>query len=393
MIIPIGTDYRHTLRPWTNYVLIAANVFLFVQGWATGQVDAGPWLLHPEDPQLGQFFSSIFLHGSWGHLAGNMVFLWVFGNAVNDRFGHAGYLAFYLAGGVAAGLGYLLFSGEAPVLGASGAISAVTGAYLLLFPRARVHLLVFLFWIVLPFEVSSLFFLAAQFGFNVLSVMTELEGQSSGVAWFAHIAGYVFGFGVAAAMLAVKALPRDASDLLSLFRAGRRRFEYRRMVSQGFDPFGTERQLEEEAVRRIDARTLQSQTPDTPLADEMRLRREIAEAFVRRDMPAAAAAYLRLLEAFPDAVLSRSNQLDVANQLMSSDRYAEAAHAYERFLQHFANSEYAGDVHLMLGLLYGRYLQDRRRARESLAEALRRLKDPRKIELAEAELAALGPRE
>jgi TolA-binding protein len=78
---------------------------------------------------------------------------------------------------------------------------------------------------------------------------------------------------------------------------------------------------------------------------------------------------------------------------MSSDRYASAAQAYERFLQHFANSEYAGDVHLMLGLLYGRYLQERDRARTALAEAIRRLKDPRKMELAEAELAALGPRE
>ena len=94
------------------------------------------YYLHPDQPEILQFFTSVFLHGSWMHLIGNMIFLWVFGNAVNDRFGHVGYAAFYLAGGVLSGLGYVLLAGQAPVLGASGAISAVTGCYLVLFGPA-----------------------------------------------------------------------------------------------------------------------------------------------------------------------------------------------------------------------------------------------------------------
>jgi membrane associated rhomboid family serine protease len=377
-----------------NYALIAANVAIFVaglNGTEEARLKMGSWLLHPENPQLFQFFTSAFLHGSWMHLLGNMLFLWVFGNAINDRFGQAGYLAFYLAGGVTAAVGYVLFSGDSPVLGASGAISAVTGAYLVLLPRARVTVLVWLFILLVPFEVSSLFFLLLQFVFNVYSVYSEMAGRGSGVAWFAHIAGYIFGAGVSAGLLALRVLPRDPFDLLSLFRAGRRRLSYRHMVAQGRDPFSYGGRLSADAARRISTRTVETAMPDTQVAREMQFRTQINEALARHDLPGAAEAYLRLLGASPGAVLSRAQQLDIANQLMSMDRHAEAAGAYERFLQQYPNSEYGGDVHLMLGLLYGRYLQDHARARASLEAALRLLRDPRKVDLARSELEALGP--
>jgi membrane associated rhomboid family serine protease len=395
VIIPIGTDYRHTRRPWMNYALVAANVLLFVwgiNGTEAARLRIDAWLLHPENPQLHQFFSSAFLHGSWMHLLGNMIFLWVFGNAINDRLGQAGYLAFYLAGGVAASIGYVLFSGEAPVLGASGAISAVTGAYLVLFPRARVTVLVFLFILLVPFEVSSLFFLLLQFLFNVVSVYTEMEGRGAGVAWFAHISGYLFGFAVAAGLLATRVLPRDPFDLLNLFRAGRRRFAYRQMVGKGYDPYGYGRLSAEAHSRRIASRTIETATPDTQVAREMQLRQEIGDACARHDLAGAAEAYLRLMAEAPGVVLSRTQQLDVANQLMATDRYVQAAQAYEKFLQHYRTSEYAGDVYLMLGLLYGRYLQEHDRSRAALEMAMRLLRDPRKIDLARSELESLGPK-
>jgi membrane associated rhomboid family serine protease len=401
-MIPIGTDYRLSRTPWMNYFLMGANVFLFVVGFngtaAARVVQVGPltlpvdpWLLHPEAPQLAQFFSSAFLHGSWAHLLGNMVFLWVFGNAINDRFGHVGYLAFYLAGGVAAGIGYVLFSGLAPVLGASGAIAAVTGAYMVLLPRTRVTLLVFLFYLLIPYEISSLFFLLLQIGFNVLSVYAEWQGRSSGVAWWAHIAGYAFGIAVASGMLAARLLPRDEFDLLSLIRSRHRRWGYRRIVADGFDPFGFARPAAPGAAsRRVDALRVHSATPDNEMAREMQSRLAVSEAYARRDMHGAADAYLRLLQASPGAVLPMSQQLDVANHLMGADHYAEAADAYEKYLRHYGDGA-AGDVNLMLGLLYGRYLHERDKARESLQKAMSLLADDRKIAIARAELDALEP--
>ena len=116
MLIPIRTDYRMTLRPWVNYAIVAINVFVFIfiqrGGSEAGSERNYNWLLHPDRPELTQFVSSVFLHGNWMHLIGNMVFLWVFGNALNDRLGHAGYLSFYLAGGVLAGVRMLWHGGS-----------------------------------------------------------------------------------------------------------------------------------------------------------------------------------------------------------------------------------------------------------------------------------------
>src|SRR5664279_2400778 len=118
MIIPIRTDYKLSRTPWVNYLIIAANVVVFLYSLTSAAAQmTQAYVLSPDNPQLYQFFTSVFMHGGWMHLLGNMLFLWVFGNAVNDRFGNAGYLAFYLAGGVLAGVGYLLLGGHAPVLG------------------------------------------------------------------------------------------------------------------------------------------------------------------------------------------------------------------------------------------------------------------------------------
>jgi membrane associated rhomboid family serine protease len=369
-------------QPWVNYLLIASNVLLFLVGFhggtlrSIGRID--PWLLHPDEPQLPQFVTSVFLHGSFWHLLGNMVFLWVFGNAVNDRLGHAGYLAFYLAGGILAGIGYILLSGHAPVLGASGAISAVTGAYLVLFPRARVTLLVFLYFITY-IEVSSLLFLLLQFIWN--AVMSLQEGithmPAGGVAYAAHSSGYLFGIVVAAVLLAS------------------RRHQFRRMVSRGYDSFGRvqpARPRQQEQKRWVQTKTVQSAASDTAAAKELELRRAIAEACQRHDLSDAAAKYLQLVAVAEDAVLPRQQQLDVANQLMAAENHPAAADAYERFLKHYDDYEHPGDIHLMLGLLYGRYLQQYDRAEHYLRLAVEHLRDPGKIEMARGDLQAVRSR-
>jgi len=382
------------IRPWANYALVGANVLLYLIGLNGGNEHINAYLLQPYRPEVYQFFSSMFLHHNLMHLLGNMIFLWVFGNAVNDKFGNVGYLAFYLAGGVLAGVGYLLLHARVPVLGASGAISAVTGAYLVLLPRTRVTVLFFFFYILTPIELSSLFFLMFQFIINlVMSFSGAVLGRSAGgVAYVAHSSGYVFGIGVSAALLATGLMPRDPFDLLNLISGSRRRAKYRRMVNRGYNPFGHVGPSIRRDSKRVKARGAQA-TPDTPASRELQLRKEIAAAYDRGDLAEAAGKYLQLVQIADDAVLSRAQQLDIANYLMASNQYPAAADAYERFLKHYRNYEHLADIHLMLGLIYGRYLNRPSQAEKNLQRAIEGLDDPAKIELARGDLRSLQGRE
>lgn len=395
MIIPIRTDYRMARTPWVNYALVAVNVALFVLGInGSGQANSQRihgLLLDPVTPQIYQFFTSMFLHAGWVHLLGNMLFLWVFGNAVNDRFGHVGYALFYLAGGVLACIGYIVLSGSAPVLGASGAISAVTGAYLVLLPRARVTVLALLIYVFMPMEISSIYFLMFQFIFNLIMSTNIFSGPSGGgVAYAAHSSGYVFGIVVSAGLLAIRALPRDPFDLLNLVRTWRRRYQYRRMVSQGVDPFGNIRP----DLRRPTSRWVTSQVVQPPSemqAREIQLRQDISADFSQNNMAAAAEKYLQLVQVSEDGILPRQQQLDIANYLMAAENYAAAADAYERFLSRYSGSyEHNGDIYLMLGLLYSRYLHQYDRALRYLQMAIEKVSDPNKLELAQGELRAVS---
>lgn len=391
MFFPIRTDYRMSQTPWVNYALIAANVLLYVMGFGGQHNRALPWMLHPHAPTLEQFFSSMFLHANFMHLLGNMVFLWVFGNAMNDRLGHAGYLAFYLAAGVLSNVGYVLLVGASmiPLLGASGAISGVTGAYLVLFPKVRVTL-AFFFYFITFFEVSSLFFLLFQFGWNLLMTLGRLAGPvgGGGVAYAAHSAGYLYGIAIAAVLLAIGALPREPFDLLSLITAKRRRSRFQRMVAQGYDPFSAVGPRMQPGVRPT-----KRQPPPSPASQrEMQLREEIAQSARNHDYPTAADKYLQLIQFAEDAVLPVNQQLDVANQLMTEERHPQAADAYERLLKHYPKYENLGDIHLMLGLLYGRYLHRYDLAEKHLGEATERLREQRKIAFARSELQSVQAR-
>jgi len=393
-MIPIGTDKRLQRTPWANYALVAANalVFFFFQRMGSGDPRLLPYLLHPSEPRLYQFFSSMFMHADLGHILGNMIFLWVFGNAVNDSLGHAGYLAFYLAGGICAGIGYVLLAGAAPVLGASGAISAVTGAFLVLFPRVRVTVLVVLIYMWFPLQISSLVFLLLQLVWNLYASAAHAGG---GVAYAAHASGYVFGIVVAAGLLALRVLPRDVYDLLSLLRNWRRRRSYHQIVARGYDPFGGPTRLHREATGgRPMGAPVAAEPPPPPPADgrEAELRRGVAEAHRRGDYAAAADAYLELVQVADDPVLPLVQQLDVANTLMSNEQYAAAGDAYERFLARYGRHPHVGDIRLMLGLIYGRYLKQDEKAEAHLSRAVQGLRDANKLELARSELAQVRRR-
>ncbi|WP_428938489.1 rhomboid family intramembrane serine protease [Fontivita pretiosa] len=373
MILPIRTDSPLRGTPWANWTLIAANIVVFfVQRWLWPDVQSQPLALRGDDPQLLHYFTYQFLHADGLHLAGNVLFLYIFGNNVNDRMGHWGYVAFYLAGGVFAGIGHVLSSTN-PVIGASGAVSAVTGAYLVLLPRS--HVTIFYFFILIGMaEIPSFVFILMRFIFDFVMGFSDRGGN---VAHTAHLAGYVFGAGVSFALLAAHLLPRDQFDLFALYRQWNRRRQYRDMVRKGYDPFGI---APPQARATLD--------PRMPRIQE--LRAQISEAIAHHRIEEAARLFLELREIDPQQVLSRQNQLDVANQLFAQDAHAAAADAYEGFLRFYPKYEQVEQIQLMLGLLYARYLNRPDKAREYLNASLQRLSNPGQIELAQAELSRIG---
>jgi len=149
--------------------------------------------LVPSDIYIYKIFSSMFLHGGWMHLIGNMAYLWIFGNNIEDYLGHIKFLIFYLFCGVCATLLHIFSDVNSiiPVVGASGAISGILGAYLILYPRAKVKLLVW-FGIVTILRVRASVVLIFWFIYQFLSVLKSTS-EGGGVAWWAHIGGFVAG--------------------------------------------------------------------------------------------------------------------------------------------------------------------------------------------------------
>ncbi len=212
-MIPLRDENPSGSTPIATWVLIAINVaaFLyeillgpdlraFIMNWGfvplrlANAVGAGA---EPLPPVLATLFSSMFLHGGWAHLAGNMWYLWIFGDNIEDRLGRGRYIAFYLAAGIASVLVHFAAhpGSGAPTVGASGAIAGVLGAYMRAFPRARVITLIpfFPFFQVtaLPAIVVLGLWFVIQFFSGALALAWSRVG---GVAWWAHIGGFAFGY-------------------------------------------------------------------------------------------------------------------------------------------------------------------------------------------------------
>ncbi len=160
---------------------------------AEGGITAGELV-----PEMRSALLSMFLHGGWGHFLGNMLFLWIFGDNVEDRLGHFRYLLFYLLAGYAATFAHLFFNvtSAVPAIGASGAISGVLGAYLFLYPRAKIVTVVWFLFFIQFIQIPAIFYLPLWFLIQAVSGLVSLgaeTSQSGGVAWFAHIGGFVAG--------------------------------------------------------------------------------------------------------------------------------------------------------------------------------------------------------
>ena len=209
-MLPLKDENPTEITPYLTMFFVVMNLVAWIMIQGAGQTDA----LVASVTQLGAvpcrvtaacpaesgggwitLFTSMFLHGSWGHLLGNLVFLWVFGNNIEDSMGHLRYIAFYLLCGVAAGLAHILLAptSTVPAVGASGAISGIMGAYLVLYPRVRVHTWVPpFFFIPLPAVLLLGYWFFIQLSMGVVTLGPEM-GQQGGVAVWAHVGGFVAG--------------------------------------------------------------------------------------------------------------------------------------------------------------------------------------------------------
>ncbi|MHC4622801.1 MAG: rhomboid family intramembrane serine protease [Planctomycetota bacterium] len=391
MILPIRTSIWPRRTPYANYALIAVNVVIFVLTYwphrhpYTGEPEilrfwAEQFMLNPAYPKVWQFLTYAFLHGGLLHVFGNMYFLYIFGNNVNDKLGNVGYVCLYLGGAVFSGIGHAILH-DNPVLGASGAVAAITGAYLVLFPQTLITVLYWFFFIG-TMELSALYFII--FKLIVWDNIIEASMYATAVAYDAHLAGYAFGIAAIIVLLATGLISGSGLDLWSMMKQWNRRRRYRDVVASGYNPY-----TGRTPTRHIMVKEVKSEREKQQDERVISLRSEIANRIGQRNMSAAAELYLELKAVDNKQILPRQYLLDIANQLASESKHAESAQAYEKFLAHYSNYEYVEQVELMLGLLYSRYLDMHDLAAKHLKAALHKLTDPDQKKMCEDELAKL----
>jgi membrane associated rhomboid family serine protease len=199
-LIPLGDASR---RPrgfaFITTTIIVVNAYVFLLELSGGNRFVRAWSVIPVRVTHGHhtitLLTSMFMHASWMHIIGNMVFLWAFGPAMEDAMGHVSYLFFYLAGGVTAMMAQVLGdpSASIPCLGASGAIAAVMGAFIITYPRDRIRTLLIIFIFIRITFIPAVFLIGFWFLMQVLDYGVVAEARTGGVAYLAHIGGFLFG--------------------------------------------------------------------------------------------------------------------------------------------------------------------------------------------------------
>ena len=243
MVIPVRDHIGTHRRPWVNRMLLLLNlaIFVFAEPWGTDDVcrQEAFFLEHaaipaeissgepldqrevavsttprcdlapvPDKPVYFAIVSAMFLHAGWGHLLGNLLFLWIFGDNVEDRLGHLRFLGFYLLSGALATIAFVAPTPDSPatLVGASGAIAGVLGAYFVLYPRSRVTVVVLPLWF-LPFSLPAVLVLGFWLVLQVVEVRID-PMAGGGVAYLAHVAGFIVGMVLASRYRNTGAPPR-----------------------------------------------------------------------------------------------------------------------------------------------------------------------------------------
>ncbi len=391
--IPIGDENPTSRRPFVNYALIGANglVFLWfnvVRGsgfFELSPADIQDWGLLPGHPTPLTFLSSMFLHAGPWHLLANMWFLHIFGDNVEDKLGGGKYLLLYLGWGALAGGAFLLFGGplgrmaiaapdmvrrwnETPLVGASGAISGVMGAYLVFFPRARIKMIVWLFILILPFTLPALLVIGLYFIQDLVLGITLGTRMVGGTAYTAHTGGMVAG--ILAALL-----------LKPLLRRGVPETEWDR--DTGFarrDPGLPPVTIPDGAGGSVQV-AVPSNLPD--------LRDRIVGAVLDGRMDLALELHRRWAADPRSWTLPPAVALEIAHEMLRRGRVEEAEAGYRKYLEGHPPGPDAAEAKFRLGLIRARAAGDREQAREWLRQAAAEHPNPETAAYARRELEKL----
>ena len=379
-MIPLGTDQIPKRRIIVTPILIGLNLAVFLGVILLARFDMvalkesygilrlnhnaeftpfsfAPWGL----------ISYQFMHDPNGisHIGFNMLFLWVFGQAVESRLGAIGFACFYLVGGAFAGLAHMLLS-PAPLIGASGAVAAVSGAFLILFPRATIKILL-IFFIIGIYHIPAVWFIGFFIAYNVLNQFSVALGSESTTSFAAHLGGYFFGAAVAAILLATKILPRTDLDMVYLFKQARRRKAMRQAVAQ--TPAIWDAPSAQSSAPKAKTKTPEPVAPDP----HAKSKQEITALLRAHEGEEALRTYMALREQGIKIVLPEEQQVDLANRLLAGGNAEEAAQAYQWLLERRGvRSTGAGvssdDIRLLMASLYIRRLNRADDARPLLKE-------------------------
>ncbi len=307
-----------------------------------------------------------FLHAGFWHILGNMVTLWVFGQAVEDRLGRLGFLGLYLLGGIAAGLAHIAYS-PSPVVGASGAVAAVTGAFLVMLPQVHIRCLLFFIiigiymipaWAFIAFAIAKDFFLTGS-------------GLGGNVATVAHIGGYFWGIGVASLVLWLRLIPRESYDLVSMIRQYQRRQEMRAAAEEATRASNVRQQGNRTGGSAAGGAAgagavLEAGVPNFAVsaadAKTMDIRARLMAAIDAASWSGVPPLVEELIadrgEQHPLATLPRDKQLLLANGLLDNGNAPQAARAYRQFIAAYKKDAELIKIKLLLGIVLARHLGD-----------------------------------
>lgn len=380
MLIPLTTDRPRRRSPVLIHALVLMNALVFV--WTLSVQSGDPqnyynllstYAVHGENFQWYQLLTSAFLHGGWMHLLFNMFVLLALGPNVEDKMGHVGFALLYVIGAAASGGAHILMS-QNPAIGASGAIAAVTGAYLVLFPSTRI--ICFFIFTLSRIAVPAWWFI----GFSIaVDLLANGLGKGDGIAHAAHLGGYFFGMGSTMILLWANVLKREPYDLFSVLRQKKRRAEFASAAKSH----------QEMVQQKVGASRPES--PRTKALYEARAR--IGGLVSGGQFEEAADEYRVFVDEYgtdePTAVLSRDLQLKLAEHLMRSGDRASAARAYIGFARANQFDREAPGALLIAALMLAEDLGKPEKARPLIEEALPKLAGQEK-ELAQTLLGSLG---
>jgi len=393
-VIPLGDDSPSRTTPFVTYALIAANAAVYLAMLASGEdayaATVGKWGFTPAAFGVVTLLTSMFMHAGILHIVGNMVYLWIFGDNIEDVLGHAGYLAFYVVTGAAAALGQYASdpSSTVPMIGASGAISGVLGAYLVLFPRNRVRILI---WISVYIRVVTMgagwalgLWFAIQLLYGAVSSVYAAAGVRSGTAFWAHIAGFGMGAALALLLLLLEVIKKPDSapertlrEAIAQARAaggGSLAFEGG-TVAVGAGHVGS--YIEMDASSSASPSNEPSRTPG-----------EVAAALAAGD-PVKAVELARVEMRMASTRRAQLGGLvTVGDALYHEKIYPIAYEAYQCFLSRAAADDVRlAEVKFRAGMIALRHLHDYEKARPLLADAARGHERSDRRELAQKELS------